>query len=73
MVIETGIAPNSMPRLHDSYLDELLPPSLRLAALRAQPGDVLKLQSERGVGDRGRRLLDFLTIGNSMEFYSPMH
>ena len=41
-------------RLHDSYLDELLPLSLRQAALRAQPGDVLKLQSERGMeGDGG--------------------
>lgn len=34
--------------LHDSYLDELLPLFVRHAALRAQPGDVLKLQSERG-------------------------
>lgn len=38
-------------RLHDSYLDELLPLFVRHAALRAQPGDVLKLQSERGMVD----------------------
>eukprot|EP00435_Cladocopium_sp_Y103_P007585 s3179_g2.t1 len=34
--------------LHDSYLDEMLPLFVRHAALRAQPGDVLKLQSDRG-------------------------
>ena len=39
--------PHSL-RLEDSFLDEVLPLSVRQEALLAQPGDVLKVQSDKG-------------------------
>ena len=35
-------------RLEDSFLDEVLPLFVRQEALLAQPGDVLKVQSDKG-------------------------
>ena len=48
LYFSNGLKPPTSLRLEDSFLDEVLPLSVRQEALLAQPGDVLKVQSDKG-------------------------